>query len=239
MVASRQIEKKIEAMESAKVFTIADLDFPPEWWENVRVKLGRMVKSGQLERVGRGKYYKPKQTVFGNIGPDPDEIVKDLMRDAGSLSGYTTGYTVWNRMGLTTQISNIIMIGTSRRRDSLKRGHYEVRFIAQPNRITSRNVPLLRILDSLKFIKQIPDTHIDKSIEILKKHITDIEENDLSLLVKLALKYPPRVRALLGVIMESVGNQILSGRLRNTLNPTTTYKIGLTSSIVLKNWNIE
>ena len=126
MIASHFIEDKILSIEPAKVFTIEDLEFPREWWENVRVKLGRMVKSGLIEKIGRGKYYKPKESVFGNIGPNQSEIVKDLMFDNGVLSGYITGYTVWNQMGLTSQISNIITIGTSRRRDSLKRGNYQV-----------------------------------------------------------------------------------------------------------------
>lgn len=60
MVASQLIENKIAGIEPTKVFTIEDLGFPHDWWENVRVKLGRMVKLGLIEKVGRGKYYKPK-----------------------------------------------------------------------------------------------------------------------------------------------------------------------------------
>lgn len=54
MSTSRLIEKRIEKIEPTKVFTIKDLDFPHEWWENVRVKLGRMVKQGLIDKVGRG-----------------------------------------------------------------------------------------------------------------------------------------------------------------------------------------
>lgn len=241
MVASQLIEEKVAGIEPTKVFTIEDLDFPQDWWENVRVKLGRMVKSGVIEKIGRGKYYKPKSTVFGNIGPDQTEVVKDLMYDNGILSGYITGYTVWNRMGLTSQISNIIIVGTSRRRDSLTRGHYQVRFITQPNRITSDSIPLLQILDSIKLIKQIPDTTVENSIAILRKHISELDEKRLSMLVKLSKKYPPRVRALLGAILESNGNKGFIEELKKTLNPMTTYSIGLSDSanINTQNWNIE
>lgn len=55
MVASQLIENKIAGIEPTKVFTIEDLGFPHDWWENVRVKLGRMVKLGLIEKVGRGK----------------------------------------------------------------------------------------------------------------------------------------------------------------------------------------
>lgn len=241
MVVSRLIENKIAGIEPIKVFTIEDLGFPMDWWENVRVKLGRMVKAGLIEKVGRGKYYRPKTSVFGNIEPLPNEMVKDLMYSNGVLSGYVTGYSVWNQMGLTSQISNIIIIGTSRRRDALKRGNYEIRFIMQPNKITSDSIPLLQILDSLKLIKRIPDTTVDQSVRIIKKYIADLDENRLSSLVKLAMKYPPRVRASLGAILESIGNNQYLGKLKQSLNPTSTYAIGLTEStdMNLNNWNIE
>lgn len=241
MVVSKLIENKIADIEPAKVFTIENLGFPPEWWENVRVKLGRMVKSGLIEKVGRGKYYKPKASVFGNIAPSLDEIVKDLIFDKGELSGYVTGYTVWNQMGLTSQISNVIIIGTTRRRDSMKRGNYKIRFIMQPNKITSDSIPLLQLLDSIKLIKLIPDTTVSQSVRIIKKHISDLDEKRLSAIVKLARKYPPRVRALLGAILESTGKNHYIKELKKSLNPTTTYDIGLNGStdINLKNWNIE
>lgn len=241
MVASQLIENKIAGMKPTKIFTIRDLDFPMDWWENVRVKLGRMVKSGLIEKVGKGKYYKPQLSAFGNIGPSPDEMVKDLMYDNGALSGYLTGYTVWNRMGLTSQISNVIIIGTSRRRDALRRGNYEIRFMTQPNRVTSGSIPLLQILDSLKQIKQIPDTTIDQSVRILRKHIANLDARRLPTLVKLARKYPPRVRALLGAILESIGNNDYIGELKQSLNPMSSYEMGLSNlpEMNLKNWGIR
>lgn len=241
MINSRIVKNKIAAIKPATVFTISDLGIPPDWWENVRVKLGRMVNSGKLERVGRGRYYKPKTSVFGNIGPVQSEIVKDLLYDNGALSGYITGYAVWNQMGLTSQIPNIITIGTSRRRNPMKRGSYQLHFIAQPNRITSDSIPLLQTLDSLKMIKQIPDSDIETSFRILGKHIAGMEEKKLSMLVKLSKKYPPRVRALLGAILESNGNSDYSAELKKSLNPSTHYATGLNGmgNVYLNNWNIE
>lgn len=240
MVVSQLIENKIADIEPTMVFTIKDLDFPLQWWENVRVKLGRMVKSGSIEKIGRGKYYKPKISAFGNIGPSLDEVVKDLIFHKGELSGYFTGYSIWNQMGLTSQISNVIVIGTSRRQDNVKRGNYEIRFISQPNRITTDRIPLLQILDSLKLIKQIPDTTIAKSLDVLRKHITNLSEASVCTLIRLSQKYPPRVRALLGAILESTGRNNHIDELRQSLNPITSYSIGINDSTALnlKNWNI-
>lgn len=241
MVASQLIENKVNSIEPTKVFTIEDLGFPTDWWENVRVKLGRMVKSGQLEKVGRGKYYKPKASIFGKVGPDQSEIVKDLLYDNGVLSGYITGYSVWNDMGLTTQIASVIIVGTSRRRDSMERGIYRIKFVTQPNRITSENIPMLQILDAIKMIKQIPDTTVDNSVSIIRSVISRLEYKALSLLVKLSIKYPPRVRAVLGSILESLANDGYVKILKETLNPMTSFSIGITkrSGLNLSNWNIE
>ena len=111
----------------------------------------------------------------------------------------------------------------------------------QPNKITSNSIPLLQILDSIKLIKQIPDTTVDKSIGILKKHITQLDEKGLSTIVKLSMKYPPRVKALLGAILESINNDKYIGELKQSLNPTSTYSIGLNDSTDINpnNWNIE
>lgn len=241
MIASHSIENKIAGIEPTKVFTIEDLELPRDWRENIRVKLGRMVKSGQIQKVGRGKFYKPRTSVFGDIGPSPAEIVKDLMFTNDILTGYITGYTVWNQMGLTSQISNVIIIGTSRRRDSMRRGNFEIRFITQPNKISIGSIPLLQILDSIRLIKQIPDSSVFQSVKIIKKYISELDEKRLSTLVKLSKKYPPRVRALLGAILESSHNLDYAEDLKNTLNPTTTYSLGLNESteLNLTNWNIE
>lgn len=241
MTVSQEIEKRVDKIEPARVFTIEDLDFSAEWWENVRVKLGRMVKSGHLKKAGRGKYYKPKNSIFGNVGPNQYEIVKDLLYDNNVLSGYMTGYSIWNQMGLTNQIANIIIIGTSRRRDPVKRSIYRVRFITQPNKITAENIPLLQILDSIKMIKQIPDTSVNDSVQTLRTIIDKLDDKALAQLVKLSLKYPPRVRAVLGAILESIGKTANIEALKKTLNPMTTYSIGVNNTIGLnlQNWNIE
>lgn len=241
MIAAKIIEQKTAAIEPARVFTIKSLGLPIEWWENTRVKLSRMVKSGQLDKIGRGKYYKPEISMFGKIAPSLNEIIKDLMYDNGKPSGYITGYTIWNRMGLTTQISDTIIIGTSRRRDAMERGRYRIRFITQANRITTNTIPLLQILDAIKLIKQIPDTDINDSVATLKRLIVNLNEQNISKLVKLSKKYPPRVRALLGAILESTGDKKIVHDLKKTLNPSSSYTIGINNlpDIILSNWNIK
>ena len=241
MTISRQIEARIEQLQPAFVFSIADLGLPGEWWECIRVKLGRMIKKGVIEKISRGKYYKPQKTVFGNIGPDLSEMIKDLLYQGNERAGYITGYSIWQKMGLTSQISSTIVIGTNRRHDPMTRGMYQIRFVMQPNTITSANVGLLQILDAIKYIKNIPDTSIEHSIIRLKNIISELNIDEYREMVELSMKYPPRVRALLGAMLQDIGKSEYETSLRSSLNPTTVYNIGLSSELLSSknNWNIE
>lgn len=241
MVAAKDIEKKVQGLKTDLIFTITDLGFPASWYDNVRIKLSRMEEKGVIVKVGKGRYYKPKQTMFGSLQPRQEDLVKDLLIKDGKIIGYLTGYAIWNRMGLTTQISSIIEIGSNIHRNKTKRGTYTIRFVLQPNIISHTNIPLLQILDAIKQIKTIPDTQIESSVIRLSLIINDLAEKEISMLATLALRYTPQTRALLGAILEMYNRKDAANKLKRTLNPATTYKIGISDRNLpnKKNWNIK
>ena len=228
MTISKQIEQTIERIPYGKAFTIADLGFPAETWEAVRLKLLRMVGQGKLNKAGKGRYFKAETSIFGDVPLSTEELVKDILyNEGGEIQGYLTGYSIWNAMGLTTQIPGVIEIGINGRKGNLKRGLMKVRFIPQSNPITKENVHLLQILDAIKFSKRIPDAMPGESLKRIKAFIANLSSGEQRELITLAEKYPPRVRALIGAIMEEFG---LSGEvtgLFKSLNPLTTYKFGV------------
>jgi hypothetical protein len=131
--------------------------------EAVIKALNRMVASGKIAKLSKGKYYKPETTPFGNLLPDQKQIVKDLLEENGKIIGYLTGYSIYNLLGLTTQVSNTIQIGKNVIRPKLTRERYTITFIKQNNTINKENIPLLQILDAVKNIKIIPDASIESS----------------------------------------------------------------------------
>lgn len=243
MTISKKIEDRINLIADGTVFSIEDLGLPNDWWENIRVKLSRMVAKEIIHKLSKGRFYKPKRTVLGMLKPNLQEIVKDLIYDKnGKSTGYLTGYSVWNDMGLTTQIASIIMIGSNKRRNPTKRGMYAIKFVFQPIAITKENIPLLQILDTIKYIKNIPDTNVAQSILTLKSLICKLQEDEIKKLLKLSAKYPPRVKAMLGAILDDVGYENITSYLNLSLNPGTKYRFGLEKSNGLLNkekWNIE
>ncbi|MEA2043537.1 MAG: hypothetical protein U9N85_13430, partial [Bacteroidota bacterium] len=146
--------------------------------------------------------------------------------------------SIYNKLGLTTQVSNIIQIGKNQTRPKFKRERYTISFIKQKNIITKKNIPLLQILDSIKYVKKIPDTTIETSclrfLEIIRKL------NDKKELIRLSLKYPPSTKALLGALLDETQNKSITISLKKSLNPITKYEIpGAKKALTeASNWNI-
>lgn len=242
---TQYIKKKIERLPKGYVFTYDDFIGEVDSVEAIVKALNRMVDAGTIAKLSKGKYYKPEETVFGTLGPDRREVVKDLLEKNGKLVGYLTGYSIYNELGFTTQVSNTIQIGRAKPRPATKRGRYKIKFIVQKNIITKENIQLLQLLDVIRYIKQIPDANIDQSckrmIEILKDRASDYNA-----LVRLSKNYPPATRALLGAMLEWIGKEYLKAAfdfksLKATLNPITTYQLKIKTNTLpnKKNWNIQ
>ena len=99
-----------------------------------------------------------KYPVFGSLKLSPAQVAKEILVKDGRVIGYLTEPTAFSQYSLTTQISSGIQIGTNYYRSPLKRGNYNISFVLQPNDIKEDAIDLFRLLDCLKFIKEIPGT---------------------------------------------------------------------------------
>ena len=66
--------------------------------------LERMVKDHKLTRISKGIYCRPKETRFGVIGSREKEIV-EYYTGGNNQFGMVIGYKLYNRYGISTQIS--------------------------------------------------------------------------------------------------------------------------------------
>ena len=230
----------IDRLPKGYVFTYADFTTSVNKKEAVIKTLDRMVVSGKIAKLAKGKYYKPESTPFGNLEPNQYQVVKDLLEDDGKTIGYLTGYSVFNQLGLTTQVSNTIQIGRNEIRPALRRDRYPIKFIKQKNTITKEYVPLLQLLDAIRYIKKIPDSTVSSSCLRLISILKSLSQNDLSTLVRLSQKYPPATRALLGALLEEFGNVQFEELLQKKLNPITKYKLAGVNTVLkaAEKWNL-
>lgn len=241
MTTTRYIEARIEKMPKGEVFSWSDVLPEPGKQEAVIKALNRMVDSGNLGKITKGKYYKPEATVYGPLEPGQNQVVKDLLESNGKVTGYLTGYSIYNKLGLTTQVSNLVQIGKKDVRPQFSRGRYTISFIKQKNDITTDNIPLLQILDAIRYIKKIPDTPFKIAFKRLLHLIQNLSDGDKKKLAKLLLKYPAATRALTGAMFEITEAIELSEKIRSTLNPVTVYKMPGIDTLIknAKNWNFK
>lgn len=225
MKDTEYIKNAIDRFPKGHVFTYSNFLEKVKSEEALAKALNRLVAAGRIVKLSKGKFYKPEQSPFGELPPDRYQVVKDLLERDGKVEGYLTGLSIYNSLGLTTQVGSVIQIGKNETRSSFRRGRYTISFVKQKNSITKENIPLIEILDSLRFIKKIPDSSIGNSCKTLQKIISKLPEKDQEKIVKLAMKYQPATRALLGAILCDINRDEITEKLRKSLNPLTTYAI--------------
>ncbi len=240
MKTTDYIADRINRLPLGYIFTYDDFDLEVVQIGSVIKALGRMVKTGKIRRISPGRFYKPRITEFGELKPEVYQVVKDLLERDGKITGYLTGYSTFNQLGLTTQISGKIQIGTNNVKKGIKRGMFRIGFIKQANRITKENIPLLRILDAIQYIKEIPDSSVEQSCKILLNLINRASIQEKEQLVSLALKYKPATRALTGAMIDMSGQREIAIKLLKSLNPASTYSFNSFEDILPNKgkWNI-
>lgn len=83
--------------------------------------LSRMVRRGQLLRIGRGLYLRPIQTRFGGRSPEVSTVLEAVQKQTGEAIA-PSGAATANQLGLTTQVPLRPVYLTSGRTRHLKLG---------------------------------------------------------------------------------------------------------------------
>lgn len=72
--------------------------------------LERLCKAGELCKIAKGTYYRPKASRYGIVPPSQREIVSAFTRNE---KGTVVGYTLYNSLKLTTQVSKTVEVFSS------------------------------------------------------------------------------------------------------------------------------
>jgi len=191
-------------------------DLPPA---AVSQALSRLAKHGELDRVRKGVYYRPRPTVLGMSRPSPDSIVTHSTRTVLHPAGITAA----NYLGFTTQ--------------NPARPEYASSASSAPRALAGAHVYTRRprredlseresaILELLRDRARTSDLGAEGTCARLLDMLGD--PRIFARLTKAAADEPPRVRAMLGAAGEQLGmDKRLLGRLRASLNPLSRYDFG-------------
>ncbi|MBQ0119247.1 MAG: hypothetical protein KBS42_05740, partial [Bacteroidales bacterium] len=200
--------------------------------------LRQLVQEGTIRKVSKGHFDRPKQTIFGVMAPSEDWMLQEFLMDGKTIIGYISGAQAFASLGLTTQISGNYTIGSNTYRRAVRRGMITIRFVLQQNTLTRENIPLLQILDAIRFIREIPACTPVEACTILRQQIQNKDAASRRQLATLALKYTPYVRAIVGAMLDETDTNTTA--LYRSLNIASTYRIGLTPDVLpnCKKWRI-
>jgi len=241
MNVAEAIRKSIEKIPKSQPFQYSDLDIDASNFMTAAKALERLQKKGSIKKISKGVFYTPEDTIFGELGPDYDGILNKFLFKDGKRVAYLTGVSLYNRLGLTTQMAFKIKLASKNKRFKVNQGALNVSSVKSYIDITDDNYKLLGYLDALKDINIIPDCSTKQALNRMNALISDLNIQKKRDLVQLAVNYPARAKALLGAIMENLKIDIDLRELKNSLNPLTTIKLAIKSTDLptLKSWNIK
>ena len=242
MKVAAQVRNTIERIPESVPFGYSDLGLEHADFITAAKALERLQKKGTIKKVSKGVFYKPKMTVMGPLGPDYDALLTRFLFKNGKRVGYVTGGELYNQLNLTTQNYFRTKIATNRSRKKIDKGWLKTSTVKAYAEITEDNYQLLGILDAIKDVRNISDTSATQAINILAGKLANFNKTSLEELITLSIFYPPRVRALLGAIIEEKFDEAFDlSILKKSLNPTTVFKLNIkeTDFPTIKNWQIK
>lgn len=227
-------------MPDGAVFDYAQLEIGSDQLVTAAQSLSRLTRKGVIARLAKGKYYKPQQSKFGNPRPREAAIVNALTVKQSKRIGYLTGLTIYNQLGLTSQVSNTLVIATTNPLQPKEIEGYKVKYVKRNVAFSEEDIPLLQLLDAIRDIKTIPDASPDDSFKILKERIRDLSRSKKERLISLALSFNPGTRALLGALIENNFNGVSVSKLKHSINRLSVFETGVSSELLPNkhSWNL-
>lgn len=145
--------------------------------------LSRMCKSGYLHRLSKGVYCRPEKTRFGVTLPSDSTITQTFTENE---QGVVIGYSLYNALGLTTQISKYTEIYSALLEEKVKQiGSILLkRHILNYSEDSCMAIKMLEILyhykeiedinnaQFIKYCQQFASQYNDSIVEYILQHIS-------------------------------------------------------------------
>lgn len=240
MSLSATIASRIEQLPEDTTFRYQTLEIPRDKYATAAKVLERLQTKGIIKKLSKGIFYKPRQTVFGELRPGDEAVIKDYLYENGKRRAYLTGTYLYNQMGLTTQVPSVWRIASFNNRIFVQRGNIKATPVKSYVPISDENYRLLEFLDALKDWNTIQDLDQRQGVRRLLQLLDGFKSEQLRELLQYAILYPPRVAAFLGALLEFSRQTMKLDILREKLNPLTTYRLNISSNNLstILSWNI-
>jgi len=124
--------------------------------KTTNVNMKRLADKGELVRIQKGIYGKVKDTPFGKLTPNTDDMITGFyLRDGENTIGYIAGPTLLNAIGLCTWMPKERHIATNHYRRLLPAGT-RIRVHKPVTEVNNKNVLYLQALEMFTAMDQYP-----------------------------------------------------------------------------------
>jgi hypothetical protein len=219
------VRRRIEA-GGERFWRLAEFDGLP--FTAVAQALSRLCRQGVIQRLGKGLYYRPRETAFGQSKPSGNRIRALPVRNRGV---FPAGVAAANLLGFTTQIPARVEVATEGL--SLPRlivGEQTVIHTRRPEAWRALSETDAAILDFLRNRGRSSELPPDATVSKLLGYFR--EPGRFERLLKMALSEPPRVRAMIGAIGRQLGHsESRLCALKKSLNPLSRFDFGTLAAL--------
>ena len=216
--AAEQVRRRVRRGHRPRYWRLEEFaGLPPA---AVAMALSRLAGAGELERVGRGLYYRSVPTAFGPSRPAPSATAARLL----AAPAHPAGLTAANLLGFSAQNPRQPEYATSSKGKPRALQHAIVHDRRPPQRarLSPDDGAILEVLRERARSSDLPP---HRTVEHLL-HLLD-DELRFRRLASAASAEPPRVRAMLGALGEELGMPpAVIARLRRSLNPLSRFDFG-------------
>ena len=112
MKVAAKIKSKVKNIQPGRIFNYSDLGVTRNEYGAAAKALSRLVNTKAVKRFSTGIFYRPKKTVFGELSPSENELIKPYLFRGRKRIAYVTGAALFNRLSLTTQVPKNIDIAS-------------------------------------------------------------------------------------------------------------------------------
>lgn len=139
--------------------------------------LQRLVAAGQLRRIDRGLYDRPRVNSLTEKTAAPDyRALVDTIARRNQLRLLVDGMTAANDLGLTDAVSAHVTIHTDARRRTIQLDNLTITFkLTTPNRLHWAGRPAMRVVQALHWLKDTLSADKPRIIKRLTQLLADIQ----------------------------------------------------------------
>lgn len=203
------VKQYVENCKEREPILVRDVKVEDKYKNARDITFHRLEKENKIRTYRKGIYYKPKHTMFGELGIDKEQLImKQYIKREGYINGYYTGPALWNKWSITTQVPNRTWIATNMINRTTELNELKVKLLKPKTIVDKHNYELLQILDVIDQTDYIQDINWNNYLETLVTKLEKLDIDELNYVIEFTKYYRKFVNNLTGALIE--------GRFKNT-----------------------